>query len=102
VINVVNWGFVIAISVDVTLYHTYIGDLIVTLFAPNGASVILHNRSNGTTDNIIGNYPDSIVPFQSLSAFNGLQVQGTWRLRVSDNAAIDLGNLNSWRLSFLI
>ena len=37
-------------------------------------------------------------PQQPLSAFNGSDIQGNWTLKVSDNAANDLGRLASWTL----
>jgi len=62
--------------------------------------VLLHNRSGGSTDNINTEYPDITVPAQSLSAFTGKAISGTWGLRVRDLAALDTGTLNSWTLSF--
>ena len=47
-------------NVDVEITHTYIGDLEVYLEAPNtGTEVYLHARSGGSSDNIIGNYPET-------------------------------------------
>jgi hypothetical protein len=35
----------------------------------------------------------------ALSAFNGTSLDGTWRLTISDSAAIDTGSLASWRFT---
>ena len=59
-------------------------------------TVILHSRSGGTAENIVGNYPGTLTPYQSLGAFTGHPLDGTWTLNVSDNAGIDTGTLDSW------
>jgi subtilisin-like proprotein convertase family protein len=86
-------------NVDIDLTHTYIGDLIVRLTSPNGTVVTLHNRSGGSAQNIIGNYPGTLTPAQPLSAFLGDPVDGNWTMFVSDNAGVDIGTLNSWGIN---
>ncbi|HEX6682814.1 MAG TPA: trypsin-like serine protease, partial [Candidatus Limnocylindrales bacterium] len=39
-------------TVAVGIVHTYIGDLIVSLLAPDGTAYTLHNRTGGSADNI--------------------------------------------------
>lgn len=77
--------------VAVDIRHTYIGDLKVDLVAPDGSVYTLHNRSGGSADNIIGTYNVNL----SSEALNG-----TWRLRVNDNATRDTGYINSWSITF--
>ena len=77
------------VSVDIT--HTWIGDLIVTLIAPDGTPYVLHNRTGGSTDNINATYTVNL---------SGEPKNGVWTLRVSDNAAADTGTLNSWSIVF--
>lgn len=86
-------------NVDIDLTHTYIGDLIVRLTSPAGTTVTLHNRSGGSAEDIVGNYPGTLVPAQPLSAFIGNPVDGNWTMFVSDNANIDIGVLNSWGIN---
>ncbi|WP_375295914.1 S8 family serine peptidase [Saccharothrix sp.] len=76
-------------QVTVNIVHTYIGDLIVDLVAPDGTVYNLHNRSGGSTDNINRTYT---VNASSEAA------AGTWMLRVRDQAAIDTGRIDSWTL----
>ncbi|MFE9746538.1 S8 family serine peptidase [Saccharothrix saharensis] len=76
-------------TVQVDIVHTYIGDLIVDLVAPDGTVYNLHNRSGGSTDNISRSYT---VNASSEAA------AGTWKLRVRDQALFDTGYLNSWTL----
>jgi subtilisin-like proprotein convertase family protein len=98
----VNEDFCIAdVDVDVNISHTYIGDLYIELRAPNGTTVVLHNRTGGSTQNIVGRYDDDgggIVPSTPLSDFDYGSSLGVWRLRVSDQATTDTGTLNSWSL----
>ncbi len=48
-------------TVEVHIVHTYIGDLIVTLIAPDGSTYPLHNRAGGSTDNIDQTYTTNLV-----------------------------------------
>ncbi|GGA87545.1 extracellular protease [Arenimonas soli] len=78
-------------SVAVNIVHTYKGDLKVDLVAPDGSTYNLHNRSGGSADNIVGTYTVNL----SSEALNG-----TWKLRVNDNAGGDTGYINSWSVTF--
>ncbi|MDG4820696.1 trypsin-like serine protease [Asanoa sp. WMMD1127] len=77
-------------SVEVHIVHTYRGDLVVSLVAPDGTAYTLHNRSGGSADNLDTTYSVNL----SSEARNG-----TWRLRVRDAASADTGYLNSWTLT---
>jgi Zn-dependent metalloprotease len=77
-------------TVEVHIQHTYIGDLVVSLIAPDGSAYVLHNRIGGSTDNIDHTYPVNLA---------GETANGTWTLRVQDAAAIDTGRLTGWTLS---
>jgi serine protease len=80
-----------ATTISVDIRHTYIGDLKVDLVAPDGSVYVLHNRSGGSADNIIRSYTVNL----SSEALNG-----TWNLRVNDNANADTGFINSWSVTF--
>ncbi|MCC7248717.1 MAG: S8 family peptidase [Lysobacter sp.] len=77
--------------VAVNIVHTYIGDLVVRLVAPDGSLYTLHNRTGGGTDNIAKTYTVNL----SSEALNG-----TWNLRVQDAAGGDVGYINSWSVTF--
>ncbi|MGW2996597.1 M4 family metallopeptidase, partial [Streptomyces sp. NPDC001193] len=79
------------LKVDVNILHTYIGDLKVDLVAPDGSVYNLHNRSGGSADNIVKSY--------TVNASSEV-AQGVWKLRVSDNASLDTGKIDSWKLTF--
>lgn len=78
-------------AVAVAIIHTYIGDLKVDLVAPDGTLYTIHNRSGGSADNIVKTTTLNL----SSEALNG-----TWRLRVNDNANEDTGLINSWSVTF--
>ncbi|MGB3440085.1 MAG: M28 family metallopeptidase [Actinophytocola sp.] len=79
------------LQVTVDIRHTYIGDLVVDVLAPDGSVYNLHNRSGGSTDNIATTY--------TVNASSEV-ANGTWRLRVRDAAAQDTGTINAWSLQF--
>ncbi len=76
-------------TIEVHIVHTYRGDLVVDLVAPNGAVINLLNRTGGSVDNVDQTFT------KDLSAY---AANGTWNLRVRDAAAADIGYLDSWTL----
>lgn len=80
-----------ALQVGVDITHTYIGDLVVDVLAPDGSVYNVHNRSGGSADNIASTY--------TINASSEV-ANGTWRLRVRDAAAQDTGTLTAWSLQF--
>lgn len=81
-----------ALSVPVAIKHTYVGDLQVQLIAPDGTAYTLKGYgTGGSSDDINTTYT---VNASSETA------NGTWKLRVSDNAARDVGKIDSWGLQF--
>ncbi len=77
--------------VAVNIVHTYIGDLKVDLVAPDGSVYVLHNRTGTSTDNINRTYTVNL---------SGEALNGTWKLRVNDNANQDTGRIDSWSITF--
>jgi uncharacterized repeat protein (TIGR01451 family) len=87
------------LNVDIDLTHTYIGDLLVTLTSPSATTITLHNHTGGSANDIIGNYPNTLAPAQSLAAFLGQPLDGTWTMRVYDTVGQDVGVLHGWGLN---
>jgi subtilisin-like proprotein convertase family protein len=98
VINVTLDKEITSIKMDLDLTHTYVGDLLVRLTSPQGTTVVLHNRSGGSADDIVGTYPDDLTPAGNLDDFLGENMLGDWTLFVSDNASWDTGTINEWCL----
>ncbi|MEU9378383.1 M28 family metallopeptidase [Streptomyces sp. NPDC048255] len=78
-------------KVDVNIVHTYRGDLVVDLVAPDGSVYNLHNRSGGSADNLVQSY--------TVNASSEV-ANGTWKLQARDTAAQDVGYINSWKITF--
>ncbi|MFJ9802353.1 M28 family metallopeptidase [Streptomyces wuyuanensis] len=80
------------LKVGVDIKHTWRGDLVVDLLAPDGTAYRLKNSSSSdSADNVITTYTVNA----SAEAANGI-----WKLRVQDVAAQDTGYIDSWRLTF--
>ncbi|MFJ6948172.1 M28 family metallopeptidase, partial [Streptomyces wuyuanensis] len=80
------------LKVGVDIKHTWRGDLVVDLLAPDGTSYRLKNSSGSdSADNVIATY--------TVNA-SAETANGTWKLRVQDVAAQDTGYIDSWRLTF--
>jgi subtilisin-like proprotein convertase family protein len=86
------------VALDIT--HTFIGDLRVSLTAPGGQTVLLHDRLGGDGDNIIRSFASATTP--ALQSLRGVAANGRWTLRVIDLAAIDVGKLNRWQLKLML
>jgi len=81
-----------ALKVGVDITHTYRGDLVIDLVAPDGSTYRLKSSSGSdSADNVNTTYT---VDASSETA------NGTWKLRVQDVAAADTGTLNGWKLTF--
>ncbi|MFB7656075.1 MULTISPECIES: M4 family metallopeptidase [unclassified Streptomyces] len=76
----------------VDIVHTWRGDLVVDLLAPDGTAYRLKNSSGSdSADNVNQTYT---VNASSETA------NGTWKLRVQDVASRDTGYINSFKLTF--
>ncbi|MFD3457187.1 M28 family metallopeptidase [Streptomyces sp. NPDC058691] len=81
-----------ALAVGVDIRHTWRGDLVIDLVAPDGTAYRLKNSSSGdSADNVITTY--TVNASAEVAA-------GTWKLRVRDVVAQDTGYINSWKLTF--
>jgi subtilisin-like proprotein convertase family protein len=99
-INVASSMTITSVSVNVGITHTFQGDLEVALIGPDNTTVLLHNLTGGGTDNINTTYNITTRSAQALTAFNGKNTSGAWKLRVRDLAAGDVGTVNSWKVTF--
>ncbi|PBC95452.1 serine protease [Streptomyces sp. Ag82_O1-15] len=80
-----------ALQVGVDITHTYRGDLVIDLVAPDGSTYRL--KSSSTSDSA-----DNVNTTYTVDA-SSETANGTWKLRVQDVAASDTGKLNSWKLT---
>ncbi|TWT30622.1 S8 family serine peptidase [Blastopirellula retiformator] len=98
--------------------HTWDSDLTVVLIAPNGTQIKLFSAVGGSGDGFKGTILDDDAtdligtakapftgrfrPTGDLTQLEGMSTAGTWKLRVSDSFASDVGTLNSFGLHFTV
>lgn len=121
-------GTINDLDVSVMATHTWVGDLIFTLeHVDTGTSVTFYDQPgvpastfgcagddvDATLDDEAGtNVEDecgagtptiagSFIPNNALSAFDGEDQAGTWRITASDNAGGDTGSLDAWCVNII-
>ncbi len=80
-----------ALTLGVDITHTYRGDLVIDLVAPDGTAFRVKNSSSDSGDNLVTTYPVDA---------SGEVANGVWKLRIRDAGPADIGTLNSWYLQF--
>ena len=116
-LNIPSGGTIADVNITMNVTHTWINDLTATLTSPLGTVVQLFSREcnpNTSVNNVVATFDDSgvaivcgnnpgisgtVIPRESLSAFNGQSSTGTWTLTISDAFNQDGGSLNSWSLN---
>ncbi|GAA1849545.1 S8 family peptidase [Asanoa iriomotensis] len=80
-----------ASTVAVNIVHTYRGDLVIDLVAPDGTAFRLKNSSAfDSADNVNATYTVNL---------SGESANGNWQLRVRDVYSTDTGYINTWTLT---
>jgi subtilisin-like proprotein convertase family protein len=108
-------GAVLDVDVTLSLTHTYDGDLVLVLIAPNGTHILLASRLTGLgqdyTDTIFDDEAATSItsapapftgrfrPQQLLSGLDGIEANGTWKLQIQDVAEENTGTLTAWSLT---
>src|SRR6218665_2649205 len=104
-----------SVTID-SLYHTYAGDLVISIVAPDGSETMLANGvGGGAVNSYMGtefrmNAPEDIAtatppyigafkPQGFFSALSG-SPNGNWNLKVTDQAGGDEGVLKGWTIRF--
>ena len=110
--------FLLDVDLNLDITHTWNADLDITLTSPAGTTAIISTANGGSNDDVFSGsliddfatelitdttYADGVpatplVPEGALAAFFGEDPNGTWTLAISDNAAQDTGDINSWSL----
>ncbi len=80
------------LKVGVDIQHTYRGDLVIDLLAPDGTAYRLKSSSDSDS-------ADNVVTTYTVNASSEV-ANGAWKLRVQDVYAADTGYLNKWSLQF--
>jgi subtilisin-like proprotein convertase family protein len=111
-------GNISDLNVTLNITHFRDWDLDVFLVSPGGTMVELFTDVGGTGDHFVNTTLDDeatrsivngLAPFTgsfrpegSLSTFDGINPNGTWTLKVTDDNRDGKGTLNSWSLTFVM
>ena len=115
IITIADTALVSKVTITLSITHTYDADLDIFLVGPNGLWLELSTDNGGNGDNYTNTTFDDAAataitagaapftgafrPESPLSAFTGIPANGTWILRVVDDAGGDLGTLTAWTLT---
>jgi hypothetical protein len=81
------------VTVDVSISHPLVSDLVIQVISPAGQTATLSNRAGGSVANFIANGQDLSASFAILAS-----PSGTWKLLVKDLAAGNVGTINGFVL----
>lgn len=111
-------GFVSSVEVFLSIQHTYIGDLSISLTSPSGTTKNLTAKNAGSGKNILSFFADNfsylpsstsylppwgfIKPIATFGNFDGTLAQGNWVIKCVDDAGSDFGVLQGWGLKFVL
>ena len=95
-ISVDTAGTIADLRINIRITHSFIGDLVINLIAPDGVAITLQNHQGGSQQNLDQTYSMAEVP--ALNSLIGRPIAGEWTLRVVDTWFWDQGQLDSWRL----
>ncbi len=79
------------LKVGVDIKHSWSGDVVIDLVAPDGSTYRMKSASSSSTPNVVTTY--------TVNASSEV-ANGTWRLKVQDVYSQDSGYIDAWRLTF--
>jgi subtilisin-like proprotein convertase family protein len=102
-------------NVMVSITHSWIRDLRISLVAPNDSELVLldllpqddavnmtdtwfNDEAQVPIDSGVPPFTGSYRPQHALSMFDGANAQGTWTLRVLDRFYLDTGTIDAWAI----
>jgi subtilisin-like proprotein convertase family protein len=93
---------VATLTVDVDVTHPFRSDVRLTLISPLGTSILLkRNESFDPEDDVVGTFPTTLEPVDSLDALIAEEAAGAWGLNAADLSLEDGGTLNAWGVNVL-
>lgn len=114
-LNIEESAIISDVNVTLNITHTWVSDLTINVTAPDGTVVNLVSSEGDDGDNFVNTtfdddaetpiagqdapFTGTFVPEQSLSAFNGLNMQGEWTISITDDYQQDQGTLLNWTLN---
>ena len=110
ILEVGTAGIIADLDLLLGMTHSFMGDLVITL-SHLGTDVILWNQAGGGSNDLSTLFDDeslnsygqtgtstSQLPYNPLSAFDGMGLAGVWTLTFNDRLGLDSGNLQTWGL----
>ena len=109
-----NAAQVVEVRID-SLIHSFVGDLVITLIAPNGSSIQLSANNGSSGNNYISSifssnsnslivsgvapFTGNFLPQQSFNLLTG-SANGLWQINVKDISNLEVGTFYKWSLVF--
>ena len=90
-----------SIEVDLDVTHSDPTDLYITLTTPEGTELVLWNQGGTGGEDIVGTFPTTLIPVDSLNSVTRQTMDGDWVLSIEDidvGPLVREGVLNSWGL----
>lgn len=90
-----------SIEVDIDITHSDPTDLYITLTTPQGTELVLWNLGTSGGEDLVGTFPTTLTPVDSLDSVTRQAMDGDWVLSIEDLDAVNIVNegvLNSWGL----
>lgn len=103
------------VKVKLSLIHTWVEDLTISLISPKGTTIVLSRENGGDGDNYTNTifddyasidivngsppYTGTFKPDESLGALTNESAFGNWQLKVADGWDEDGGSLLNWTLT---
>ena len=91
-----------SIEVDIDISHSNPSDLYITLDSPQGTELVLWNEGIAVGADLIGTFPTTLTPVDSLSSIARQEMDGDWLLSIEDvvvGSTVSEGVLNSYGIS---
>lgn len=85
------------LTMNIKMIHTYIGDIVITLVAPDGTHVVIRKNEGGSEDNLDLSLDGAFAGFQAIYGKNAV---GTWKLIFKDTAKNDVGTVDAVQVKF--
>ncbi len=108
-------GIITKAGIQVSIDHTFVGDLFIAVQPPVGAEIALADNRGSTGDDYAGTvftddattaiadgtapFSGSFRPEQSLDQLEGTAASGMFTLRVADEASLDTGSITAYTVA---
>ena len=89
------------IEVDIDITHSDPADLYITLTTPQGTKLVLWDQGGSGGKDIVGTFPTTLIPIDTISTAGKQAMDGDWVLNVEDvdvGPLVREGVLNAWGL----